>query len=132
MVDIDIIDSKGGSVAAIEEGYIQNEIAASAYQYQNKIESGETILVGVNKYVDQEGVKPEGFRVDDSIRKVQMDKLIQLRVDRDNLAVNNALLELTNSVKNGLNTMPFIISAVEVYATLGEIADTFRKEFGEY
>ena len=129
---IDIIDSKGGSVAAIEEGYIQNEIAASAYQYQNEIESGETILVGVNKYVDQEGVKPEGFRVDDSIRKVQMDKLIQLRVDRDNLAVNNALLELTNSVKNGLNTMPFIISAVEVYATLGEIADTFRKEFGEY
>jgi methylmalonyl-CoA mutase N-terminal domain/subunit len=129
---IDIIDSKGGSVAAIEEGYIQNEIAASAYQYQNKIESGETILVGVNKYVDPEGVKPEGFRVDDSIRKVQMDKLIQLRVDRDTLAVNNALLELTNSVKNGLNTMPFIISAVEVYATLGEIADTFRKEFGEY
>ena len=129
---IDIIDSKGGSVAAIEEGYIQNEIAASAYQYQNKIESGETILVGVNKYVDQEGVKPEGFRVDDSIRKVQMDKLNQLRVDRDTLAVNNALLELTNSVKNGLNTMPFIISAVEVYATLGEIADTFRKEFGEY
>jgi methylmalonyl-CoA mutase N-terminal domain/subunit len=129
---IDIIDSKGGSVAAIEEGYIQNEIAASAYQYQNEIESGETILVGVNKYVDQEGVKPEGFRVDDSIRKVQMDKLIQLRVDRDNLAVNNALLELTNSVKNGLNTMPFIIRAVEVYATLGEIADTFRKEFGEY
>ena len=129
---IDIIDSKGGSVAAIEEGYIQNEIAASAYQYQNEIESGETILVGVNKYVDQEGVKPEGFRVDDSIRKVQMDKLIQLRVDRDTLAVNNALLELTNSVKNGLNTMPFIISAVEVYATLGEISDTFRKEFGEY
>ena len=129
---IDIIDSKGGSVAAIEEGYIQNEIAASAYQYQNEIESGETILVGVNKYVDQEGVKPEGFRVDDSIRKVQMDKLIQLRVDRDTLAVNNALLELTYSVKNGLNTMPFIISAVEVYATLGEIADTFRKEFGEY
>ena len=129
---IDIIDSKGGSVAAIEEGYIQNEIAASAYQYQNEIESGETILVGVNKYIDQEAVKPEGFRVDDSIRKVQMDKLIQLRVDRDTLAVNNALLELTNSVKNGLNTMPFIIRAVEVYATLGEISDTFRKEFGEY
>ncbi len=129
---IDIIDSKGGSVAAIEEGYIQNEIAASAYQYQNEIESGETILVGVNKYIDQEAVKPEGFRVDDSIRKVQMDKLIQLRVDRDTLAVNNALLELTNSVKNGLNTMPFIIRAVEVYTTLGEISDTFRKEFGEY
>jgi len=129
---IDIIDSKGGSVAAIEEGYIQNEIAASAYQYQNEIESGESILVGVNKYIDEEGVKPEGFRVDDSIRKVQIDKLIQLRAERDTLAVDNALLELTNSVKNGLNTMPFIIRAVEVYATLGEIADKFRKEFGEY
>jgi methylmalonyl-CoA mutase N-terminal domain/subunit len=129
---IDIIDSKGGSVAAIEEGYIQNEIAASAYQYQYEIESGESILVGVNKYIDEEGVKPEGFRVDDSIRKVQIDKLIQLRAERDNLAVDNALLELTNSVKNGLNTMPFIIRAVEVYATLGEIADKFRKEFGEY
>jgi methylmalonyl-CoA mutase N-terminal domain/subunit len=66
---IDIIDSKGGSVAAIEEGYIQNEIAASAYQYQNEIESGESILVGVNKYIDEEGVKPEGFRVDDSFVK---------------------------------------------------------------
>jgi methylmalonyl-CoA mutase N-terminal domain/subunit len=129
---IDIIDSKGGSVAAIEEGYIQNEIAASAYQYQNEIESGESILVGVNKYIDEEGVKPEGFRVDDSIRKVQIDKLIQLKADRDALAVDNALLELSSSVKNGLNTMPFIIKAVEVYATLGEIADTFRREFGEY
>ena len=129
---IDIIDSKGGSVAAIEEGYIQNEIAASAYQYQNEIESGESILVGVNKYIDEEGVKPEGFRVDDSIRKVQIDKLIQLRADRDTLAVDNALLELSSAVKNGLNTMPFIIKAVEVYATLGEIADNFRREFGEY
>jgi methylmalonyl-CoA mutase N-terminal domain/subunit len=129
---IDIIDSKGGSVAAIEEGYIQNEIAASAYQYQTEIESGESIVVGVNKYKDEEGVKPEGFRVDDSIRNLQIDKLIQLRADRDALAVENALLELSRAVKNGLNTMPFIIKAVEVYATLGEIADTFRREFGEY
>lgn len=129
---IDIIDSKGGSVAAIEEGYIQNEIAASAYQYQTEIESGESIVVGVNKYKDEEGVKPEGFRVDDSIRNLQIDKLIQLRADRNALAVENALLELSRAVKNGLNTMPFIIKAVEVYATLGEIADTFRREFGEY
>jgi len=129
---IDIIDSKGGSVAAIEEGYIQNEIAASAYQYQIEIENGESILVGVNKYVDTEGMKPEVFRVDDSIRKVQIDKLIILRAERNSLAVENALLALTDAVKTGQNTMPYIISAVEVYATLGEIADTFRKEFGEY
>ncbi len=129
---IDIIDAKGGSVAAIEEGYIQNEIAASAYQYQTEIESGENILVGVNKYVDEEGLKPEVFRVDDSIRKVQINKLVSLRAERDNLAVERALQALTDAVKKGLNVMPYIISAVEVYATLGEIADTFRKEFGEY
>jgi methylmalonyl-CoA mutase N-terminal domain/subunit len=129
---IDIIDSKGGSVAAIEQGYIQNEIAASAYQYQTEIESGESVLVGVNKYVDAEGIKPEGFRVDDSIRKIQIDKLISLRAERDTLAVEKSLLKLTEAVKQGINTMPYIISAVEAYATLGEIADTFRKEFGEY
>jgi methylmalonyl-CoA mutase N-terminal domain/subunit len=129
---IEIIDAKGGSVAAIEEGYIQNEIANSAYQYQKDIESAEATLVGVNKYVDAEGLKPEVFRVDDSIRKVQIDKLISLKAKRDGLAVDKALQALSDSVQNGLNTMPYIIAAVEVYATLGEIADTFRKEFGEY
>lgn len=129
---IDIIDAKGGSVAAIEEGYIQNEIANSAYQYQRDIENGESILVGVNKYVDAEGIKPEGFRVDDSIRKVQIDKLISLRAERNAEAVQKALSALSVAVKQGKNTMPYILTAVEVYATLGEIADTFRKEFGEY
>ena len=129
---IEIIDAKGGSVAAIEEGYIQNEIANSAYQYQKDIESTEAILVGVNKYVDTEGLKPEVFRVDDSIRKVQIDKLISLKAKRDGLAVDEALKALRVSVQKGLNTMPYIIAAVEVYATLGEIADAFRKEFGEY
>jgi methylmalonyl-CoA mutase N-terminal domain/subunit len=129
---IEIIDAKGGSVAAIEEGYIQNEIANSAYQYQKDIESGDAILVGVNKYVDTEGLKPEVFRVDDSIRKVQIDQIIKLKAERNGFEVEKALNDLENAVKDGLNTMPFIIAAVEVYATLGEIADTFRKEFGEY
>jgi len=129
---IDIIDAKGGAVAAIEEGYIQNEISSSAYQYQIEIETGERILVGVNKYVDSEGMKPEGFRVDDSIRKVQIDKLISLRAERNGAAVEKALAEIAVAVREGLNTMPFIITPVEQYATLGEIADVFRGEFGEY
>lgn len=129
---IDIIDAKGGAVDAIEEGYIQNEIANSAYQYQKDVENGDAILVGVNKFVDDEGIKPEVFRVDDSIRKVQMDQLIKLKAKRDSQAVLKALENIANSVKTGSNTMPFIIAAVEVYATLGEIADTFRNEFGEY
>ena len=129
---IEIIDAKGGSVAAIEEGYIQNEIANSAYQYQKDIESGDAILVGVNKYVDEVGLMPEVFRVDDSIRKVQIDQLVKLKAERDGQAVEKALDDLRNAVKENLNTMPFLVAAVEVYATLGEIADTFRKEFGEY
>ena len=129
---IEIIDAKGGSVAAIEEGYIQNEIANAAYQYQKDIESGDAILVGVNKYVDEVGLMPEVFRVDDSIRKVQIGQLVKLKAERDGLAVEKALDDLRNAVKENLNTMPFLVAAVEVYATLGEIADTFRKEFGEY
>ena len=129
---IDIIDAKGGSVSAIEEGYIQNEIASSAYQYQGDIESGDRVLVGVNKYVDTEGLKPEVFRVDDSIRKLQVDKLVKLRSERNADAVKNALSALSQSAKEGSNTMPYILAAVELYATLGEIADTLRNEFGEY
>ncbi len=129
---IEIIDAKGGSVSAIEEGYIQNEIANSAYEYQKEIERGERILVGVNKYVDSEGLDIEVFRVDDSIRTLQQDKLKTLRLERNNDNVRSVLEALSDSAKSGKNTMPFIMAAVEAYATLGEIADVFRKEFGEY
>lgn len=129
---IEIIDAKGGSVSAIEEGYIQNEIANSAYEYQKEIERGERILVGVNKYVDSEGLDIEVFRVDDSIRTLQQDKLKTLRLERNNDNVRSVLQALSDSAKSGKNTMPFIMAAVEAYATLGEIADVFRKEFGEY
>ncbi|MEJ7779365.1 MAG: methylmalonyl-CoA mutase family protein [Daejeonella sp.] len=129
---IDIIDAKGGSVAAIEEGYIQNEIANSAYQYQKDIESSGRILVGVNKYLDAQGLSPEVFRVDDSIRKLQMDKLTKLKSERDASHVEKALSALSVSARDGSNTMPHILAAVEAYATLGEIADILRREFGEY
>ena len=84
---IQVIDSKGGAVSAIEEGYIQNEIANSAYEYQNDIETGKRTLVGVNKYVDVQGVNPEVFRVDDSIRQLQINKLNSLKAERDNSEV---------------------------------------------
>ncbi len=129
---IRIIDAKGGSVNAIEEGYIQNEIANSAYQYQKDIESGERTLVGVNKYVDSKGLSMEVFRVDDSIRELQTKKLEILKAERDKEKVKIVLDALALSAKNGSNTMPFIMAAVESYATLGEIADILRNEFGEY
>ena len=129
---IEAIDAMGGSVNAIESGYIQKEIADAAYTYQTDLENDDRILVGVNKYADKQGVHPEVFRVDDSIRQVQTDKLIKLKSERDGAAVEAALEALTVAVRDGSNTMPYILSAVEAYATLGEIADTFRREFGEY
>lgn len=129
---LDKIHSIGGSVSAIESGYMQNEIAKAAYQHQTEIEKAERILVGVNKFTDDDGLQPETFRVDDSIRKVQADKISKLKSERDTSALNKALSGLARSAADGTNTMPHILSAVEAYATLGEIADTFRKEFGEF
>ena len=129
---IDKIDAMGGSVKAIEQDYMQQEIAGAAYQYQNEIENGDRILVGVNKFTQQEEPLSNVFRVDDSIRKQQVEKIIALKNERDNVAVNNALQQLGEAAKSTQNLMPYILTAVECYATLGEIADTLRGVFGEY
>jgi len=129
---IDKIDALGGSVNAIEQGYIQNEIAAAAYEYQMAIESGEQIIVGVNKYTADEKVNPEVFRIDDSIRIEQTEKINQLKAERNNKEVALRLEALKNAAQGNENLMPFILAAVEEYATLGEIADILRGVFGEY
>ncbi len=129
---IDKIDAMGGSVKAIEQDYIQQEIAASAYQYQNEIENGERILVGVNKFAETEQPLQNVFRVDDSIRKMQTEKIISLKASRDNEAVSNSLKNLEAAATGKQNLMPFILDSVEKYATLGEISDTLRHVFGEY
>jgi methylmalonyl-CoA mutase N-terminal domain/subunit len=129
---IDKIDAMGGSVKAIEQDYIQQEIAASAYQYQNDIESGEKVLVGVNRFIQQEEIAQNIFRVNDSIRMQQIEKLIRLKKRRNNNDVSQALQNLAIAAKGNDNLMPYILTAVECYATLGEIADTLRNVFGEY
>jgi len=129
---IEKIDIMGGSVNAIEQGYMQQEIADAAYQYQKDIESGELIIVGVNKFVTEETVNPEVFRIDDSIRQTQIDKITQLKADRNNNLVAQKLEQLKEAAKGNENLMPYILTAVEEYATLGEIADTLRSVFGEY
>jgi methylmalonyl-CoA mutase N-terminal domain/subunit len=129
---LDKIEAMGGAVKAIEQDYIQQEIAASAYQYQIDIESGEKILVGVNKFTQQEDAPSGVFRVDDSIRKMQIEKIKKLKNKRDNQAVETTLQQLRIAAKGTENLMPFIVSSVENYATLGEIADILREVFGEY
>lgn len=129
---IDKIDAMGGSVKAIEEGYIQQEIAKAAYQYQQDIESGEQMLVGVNQYIQQEEQPIDVFKVDDSIRQQQAAKLQKLKSERNNNNVQQALQALEQAAKGNSNLMPFILTAVEEYATLGEIADALRNVFGEH
>ena len=126
------IDAMGGSVAAIEQGYMQEEIARSSYQYQRKIESGEKIIVGLNKFLANEKPPENIFRVDESIRTHQSEKLKSLRARRDNAKVNSILASLEAKAKGEENLMPIVIEAVENYATLGEIADALRNVFGEY
>jgi methylmalonyl-CoA mutase N-terminal domain/subunit len=129
---INKIDAMGGSVKAIEAGYIQNEIAGASYQYQQTIQKGERILVGVNQFEMEEPAFDKIFSVDDSIRQIQMDKIKALKAGRDSAKVISCLEKIAMDAKDGTNLMPGIISAVENYATLGEISDELRKVFGEY
>ena len=129
---INKIDAMGGSVAAIEQGYMQNEIAASAYKYQNDIQSGEKVIVGVNKFTSEEGPLKDIFTVDDSIRQLQIDKINKVKSERDNEKVQSILKTLDANAKADSNLMPTILEAAESYATLGEIADTMRNVFGEF
>lgn len=126
------IDAMGGSVAAIEEGFMQDAIAKSAYAYQRQIETNDKIIVGVNKFmVDVEEPVPP-FRIDDSIRILQTEKIKDLKNRRDNTIVKSCLQNISEAAISGKNLMPLVIAAVEAKCTLGEIADVLRKEFGEY
>jgi methylmalonyl-CoA mutase, N-terminal domain len=126
------IDEMGGSVQAIETGFIQQEIAKSAYAFQRKIENKEKIIVGVNAFDAPENQHQTVFRVDDSIRKIQTEKLARLRRERDPARCDHILQLLNDQASSGENLMPTVIEAVEANCTLGEIADTLREVFGEY
>ncbi len=126
------VEALGGSVAAIEQGFIQNEIAKSAYEYQRRIENNEKIIVGVNKFESVETSTVPGFKIDDSIRHVQSEKLSSLRSRRDPARCDSILQSLIDTASGGENIMPGVIEAVENHCTLGEIADTLREVFGEH
>jgi len=129
---IEKIDAMGGSVNAIEEGFIQDEIARSAYEYQRQIETNEKIIVGVNKFKLPEEEAIPGFRIEDSIRDLQVEKLKSLKTGRDNAKVDQCLQVLNDKASSAENIMPAVIEAVENKVTLGEIADELRGVFGEY
>ena len=129
---IEKIDLLGGSVLAIEEGFMQNEIAASAYQCQKQIESGERISVGVNKFESAEKGKTPVFKIDGSIQKIQSERLTALKLKRNNAAAVACLQQIKTAAQGKENIMPLVVLAVENYCTLGEVADCLREVFGEY
>ncbi len=129
---INKIDSMGGMISAIENGYVQKEIQDAAYKYEKEIENGEKIIVGVNKFQIKEDQKPELLKIDLKIQDEQIKSLQKVRSERNNEKVNNALSALQNASKEDKNLMPYILDAVKVYASVGEICNTMRIVFGEY
>ena len=123
------IDSIGGAVAAIEHGYQQREIQDSSYRYQKAIESGKRTVVGVNKFISPYPKIVGLLRVKPEAETKQRERTAQVRKDRDNSNVNQALKRLEDVARSNDNTVPAFLECVEAYATVGEICDVLRKTF---
>ena len=127
------IDEMGGAVAAIEQGYMQREMAAHAYEDLTAIETGKKTVIGVNKYADNKGAaEGESLKADLSVGERQIKRVDAMKAKRDQAAVDKALAELKEACKGEENLMPYLIAAVKTYATLGEICGVMREVFGEY
>jgi methylmalonyl-CoA mutase N-terminal domain/subunit len=129
---IEKIEAMGGSIKAIESGYIQGEIAESAYQYQKEIEKKKRIVVGLNQFQIEEGPLRDILRIKPEVEQYQKQKLSKVKKERDNSKVKHTLAALKKAAQGTGNVVPHILEAVRVYATLGEISDTLREVFGEY
>ena len=129
---LDKIRSLGGMLPAIESGYVQREIQEAAYEQQIRLESGQEIVVGVNRFESEEEVPIEVLRVDPEVQKRQTATLEALRERRDSKAIQRTLGKIRQAALGQANLMPAIIEAVEAYATVGEMADVLRDAFGEH
>ncbi|HMQ10064.1 MAG TPA: methylmalonyl-CoA mutase family protein [Oligoflexia bacterium] len=129
---IEKIDAMGGMIEAIEKGYPQREIGNSAYKFQRQVESGEKIVVGVNKYLVDEEEDIPTLVVAEKVEAEQIENVKRIKQKRDNAKVEESLRKLNAASKTQENLMPHIIEAVRNYASLGEICDVFRENFGEY
>jgi methylmalonyl-CoA mutase N-terminal domain/subunit len=121
-----------GVFAGIENGFFQREIAQAAYEYQKQVESGEQVIVGVNKYVMPQDERVHNLRVDPEVQRRQIERLNRVRAERDNRAVQRALEKLAASARNRENTMPYIVEAVKAYASVGEIMEVLKRVHGAY
>jgi methylmalonyl-CoA mutase N-terminal domain/subunit len=126
------IDAMGGMIVAIENGYVQKEIQQAAYKFEKEIESGKRIIVGLNKFKSDEVIESELLKIDKKAQEDQIKFLNKVRRARNQKKVEEALNDLKNAANSDENLIPYIINAVKVYASVGEICNTLRKVFGEY
>ena len=126
------IDRAGGTLAAIESGFIQREIQEAAYRAQQAVDTGDSIVVGVNHYADADGTGIEVFRVDPEIERRQVERVRALRADRSADAVRDGIAQVSAAASSGANLVPPIVAAVEARATVGEISDALRAVYGEF
>ena len=126
------IDKLGGTLRAIEEGFIQREIQNAAYDYQKRVEKGEAVVVGVNRFEEEETASPVVFKMDPAIERQQVERVRELRASRDSQTHAARLDELEKAARGSDNLMLRILASCEAKATVGEISDRLRKVFGEY
>jgi methylmalonyl-CoA mutase N-terminal domain/subunit len=129
---IEKIDAMGSAIKAIESGYIQGEIAESAYQYQKEIEAKKRIIVGLNQFQIEEKPLRDILTIRPEVERYQKEKLSRVKKERDDRKVKDTLAVLKKAAQGTENVVPPILEAVKVYTTLGEISDTLREVFGEY
>jgi methylmalonyl-CoA mutase, N-terminal domain len=126
------IDAMGGTLKAIEAGFIQGEIQNAAFEYQQAVERGENIVVGVNRFRMEEHRPLATFRVDPATERAQVERLRQVRASRAAASVTHSLDRLEQAARGTDNLLPLILEAASVYATLGEMSDRLKSVFGEY
>jgi methylmalonyl-CoA mutase N-terminal domain/subunit len=129
---IDEIESLGGVIPALERGYFQNEIADAAFRFQRELEEKKRIFVGVNAFCEAEDEEIPILRIPEEVEKEQIQRVKKLKGERDNDEVNRCLRRLADAARGNDNLMPYIIEAVEAYATEGEIMETLANVFGRY
>src|SRR5262249_24919097 len=126
------IDALGGTLRAIETGYVQAEIQKCAYEYQQAVVRGDQVVVGVNRFQSEEEQPIPTLRIDPEIERSQIERLLALRARRDSAKARAAIDEVERRARTTENLMPAVLGAVESYATVGEISDALRRIFGEY
>jgi len=123
---------RDGVLKGINEGYFHREIQESSYEYQERVDAGEETVVGVNAYEIEEDTEPDLLSVDEEVQDRQLERLASVKEERDDDEVRERLAALDDALDTDENVMPYIVSAVKAYATMGEIMDVFEREYGSY